>query len=203
MALINLVGVKALRQRLGRLKLKDMAEPVYVSLVEVWEQAASEFIDAALEDILVQTGMSAASFFPLARVVRNGDVSQILSFINSRATSGPRPGIPTFPDGRRTRTGFQDIDSGDRLGERAYRLSFGSSERPVFIFTFQTVVWQHAYYEPEQQTLEKGRVAFVEYVNNNFANRADIVLSEVLRGRSVRRILGQAGIRRLLFGAGI
>jgi len=137
----------------------------------LWRNATKAFLETVIEDdlIRVETGMSKASLLPLARAV------QMLTTV--RASIDPkvarRKGYTSI-NGTYDPNGQRSIDSGIRLGQDAYKLTFGNKDHPVFNFEFHIVVYQHLLYEnglvhgyPPQDSLVKGQLAFRQYIEDN------------------------------------
>ncbi len=199
MVQVRTIGFRAFRDRFRNIiNPKPITDALHLALSDIWRAGAERFIRESIKQVLVETGMSAASFFPLATetgIARA--LTAIQRHIARNATSGPKLGEPTFPSGRRS-GGFQDIDAGRRLGEKAFRLSFGTANTPVFLFTFQTVVFQHSFHEQRQQSLFVGEVAFLLFTEPRMIQVANLLIREFLAGRRVRR-----GGRLVPFGGGI
>lgn len=123
-----------------------------------------------------------ASMMPLAAKV------QLASFLRSRLTgvaSGSRRSYSStkFPAG----SGLKSISNGQRLGARAYDLTFGTPISPQLTFEFNIVVLQHYLHESSAnyqkshnwQSLERGKDAFLaawrilidDYVREEDINR--------------------------------
>jgi len=156
---------------------------VHKQLERLWKRCVQEFIKEASLHIAIDTGMSMASMMPLAAKV------QLASFLRSRITGssgGPRRGY-TDMNFNYNPSQQKSIAHGQRLGARAYDLTFGSTLNPKLTFEFNIVVLQHYLHESSSnykrshhwQSLERGREAFLaawnilhdEYVNPQDINR--------------------------------
>lgn len=183
-------GFDALRQRIRRLSDQStISEALRRRLVRAWEGGADAFIRAAIRRVLVDTGMSAATFLPLSRSINRVQSTAIIEAHIAREGGGRgvnRRGIPTFPHGGR-RAGFQGVDAGEALGERAFIFQVPAPNARFFVFrfSFQTVAFQHAIHEDMQQSLEAGIDAFQARIRATFIEQAELVIRPYLRGRNV------------------
>jgi len=147
-------------------------------LVALWKDSVGAFIQEALKHVHVDTGMSAASFQPLAANVK---MQSIIS--ESLRGRGPKKG---FPDGSIKDLEFKDSEGpfksralGARLGRRAYDLTFGTPSLPEMNFVFRIVVFQ--YYLNESgygnqaawDSLLKARDAFLANWKSRFDDFVD------------------------------
>jgi len=186
---IKIVGLKAIRDRNERRRNPgNITQALHDRLSAVWATAASKFVKAAVTEVLVDTGMSAATFFPLARQVRRGSVAAVRAHIVSQNPSRPKKDLAEFPTGqRRDPPGERSRSEGDRLGEKAYRLNFGSKKRPLFAFSFNTQTFQFALHEEVHGALPEGEAAFRAYIQERFVQEASFVIRQWLRtGRPPR-----------------
>lgn len=154
---------------------------VHRQLISLWQDSVKAFIASAIHYVLVDTGMSRASFYPLAAEVRLGTILN-----QSLSGKGPKaPYVELIPVGIKgpTHDGYEapykmkSKTLGRELGEKAYKLTFGSDVRPMFKFEFEIVVWQHYIHEyglddsPNvMDSLGHGKDAFWAYFHNNFNN---------------------------------
>lgn len=155
----SLVKVKGLKPRVDVFTKK-----LHDNMTRLWKDATREFIKEALPLVHIDTGMSRMSVAPLARLVRM--VTEVKAF-------SPK---------RRERKGYTDLNGnydptinrsaalGERLGQKAFKLNFGSKDRPVFVFRFDLKVYQYALHEDEWQSLERGQEAFLAYLRENAIN---------------------------------
>jgi len=192
MVQVKIVGLQALRARINGIgkKLPTISLTIHTHLSNAWRAAAAEFVKAAVQEVLVETGMSAATFFPLARLVKRGSVGQVRTFIRSHGPIGARRDRPEFPGGRRASPPrIRSIKEGEREGERAFTLTFGSHRRPVFAFSFSTVVFQFAFHEESQSALPEGELAFRETVQRLFVSRVEFFLRQFFRTGRILLVL--------------
>lgn len=194
MVQVRVVGLDALRSRIRRLAdLGPITESLRLNLSNAWSAGADAFIRAAIRQVLVDTGMSAASFFPLARSInRVKGQAAIRSHIARKRKRFNRKGEPTFPSGRRRSGGFQSEVSGERLGKRAFifRVPRVGSRKIVFAFSFSTVVFQLSFHEDIQQALPEGIIAFEQAVRIRFVRDARFIVRQFLKtGRPPRGLL--------------
>lgn len=164
---------------------------VHTGLVRLWKEAVGEFIKEAVETMAkdVDSGMSVASFGPLAAQIR---LKQAL--IASIHGKGPRyrQGQIKHPDfNYSVGKGSSSKAAGQRLGGRAYALSFGSPQNMNFFFRFKIVVYQHYIHEISSNTdaefshswgsLQAGRTAFLNHFNDSANQRRLIRGEEILQ----------------------
>lgn len=174
---------------------KTITPALYDVLSNAWASGAESFVRTAVREILVETGMSAASLFPLARAIKNGaTVKTIENHINNNIKRQSRKTAPTFPSGRRS-SGPQNRAAGRKAGQKAFRLNFGSVNRPVFQFSYTIVVFQWALWEQRGRSnaLQDGLVAFQDTIRIRFIRDAKLLIREWLkrRGKLPRGDLGR------------
>jgi len=120
--------------------------------------------------IAIDTGMSMASMMPLAAKV------QLATFLRSKisgSSGGTRRGY-TDMNYNYSRSQQKSIAHGQRLGSKAYDLSFGSTLNPHMTFEFDIVVLQHHLHESSAnykqshhwESLDRGKKAFLTAWNN-------------------------------------
>lgn len=188
---VKTVGIRAIRKKLGRARLGPLTKTMHNRMTILWRNAAEAFIRAAVRHVLVESGMSAASFFPLSRAIKRVKAASV---IRSRvAEGGPssRKSIATLPTGA-VGTGRPSPSAGEKLGKKAFRFNVGGPRRPVFEFQFTTVVFQHAFHEPNLggNSLSVGLDAFNESLKEKFLKIMALTLSEFLGlKKTTRRIV--------------
>ena len=141
-------------------------------LSHLWDDCARAFLRAiVLSDVIkVDTGMSKASLLPLARYLR-----MYTEVRNSISPKGNKKGAfdlagSWHPDQIRG-IALGETSSGLRAG---YNVLYGSPKRMVFVFDFEVRVWQYLIHEQgfgkgrAWNTIEKGRAAFQDHLENNF-----------------------------------
>lgn len=160
----TIVRLRHLRANYGVFEKK-----LHENMSRLWRDSTKAFLEEIIKNdlIKVDTGMSRASLLPLARAVRM--LTVVRASINPK--SAPRKGYTPL-DGSYNPTGVKSIAAGEKLGEKAYRLNFGSPKSPVFRFEFNIVVYQHWIHEvynadPNWKALEKGTAAFEAYLKDN------------------------------------
>jgi hypothetical protein len=185
---VDIVGIKALRNRLKGMETgsANVTRALRRTLTKVWKDGAQEFIRVALKKVAVDTGMSAATFYALAKALRRNDAVTLVDVALTDVPTGQRKGVPEFPSGRR-RPGIQDIGEGKDLGKRAFTfvVPAASSSQFVFKFNFQTVSWQMAFNDPEVEALTEGLEAFERIVEREFVEKARFIIDGYLRGKTV------------------
>lgn len=143
---------------------------VHKILIRLWRDCIKEFILATADNIAVDTGMSKASLIPLAREV------QLKTIIADAARGfGPRKGY-TDMSGTYHPDQVRSPEHGERLGQSAYTLEFGTPTNPELLFNFNIVVFQYFLHESLEnyqnssnwKSLEKGKKAFLDYWNKNY-----------------------------------
>ncbi len=201
---VRIVGLRAFRERLRNLaNSRAVSENLHARLTNAWNASVEAFVRAAIVRVKVDTGMSAASFLPLATASgRSRALQAIEDHISTNQKRGRARGLFRHPDGMKDPKKFRSRFAGERDGKRAFRLNYGTPSRPVFAFTFQTVVFQLSFHESMQQALLHGELAFIERVTSAFRRAGRFTVNEYLTGRRVRRIVaGQDEL--VLFGRGI
>lgn len=175
-------------------------------LQQIWSIAAEEFVRAAMRKILVETGMSAASFFPLARAIKRVKAEQAIRGVISRkrgkgyTPSGykrqkTRIGIPELPDGERS-FGYQRPSAGRQRGEKAFIFRTGGTTRLNLQFSFTTLVYQLAYHENVKKNgaIDAGLEAFLDAVNRRRLEEiGNLTLEEWFGQRKFRRVRSPTG----------
>lgn len=158
------IRVKGLKPRVDVFTKK-----LHENMSRLWKDATKAFLEEIIKNdlIKVDTGMSRASLLPLARAVRM--LTVVRASINPK--SKPRQGYNELGGGYNA-TGVKSIATGEKLGEKAYKLNLGSPARPVFYFEFNIVVYQHWIHEvynseSDWQAIEKGTQAFKAYLEDN------------------------------------
>ncbi len=204
---VQIVGLQALRSRIRRLADKgSISDALHRNLADAWASGAENFIRVAIRRVLVDTGMSAATFFPLSRAIARVHSAAaksaraeaaIVRQISANRKSLFHHGFPTFPSGHR-RSGIQGESTGEKLGKRAFRFNTGRPTFPVFTFSFQTVAFQHALHEvaPQmRQSLAEGIVAFEETIRIRFIRDANFIIKQWLRTSRAPRGIVRIKIR--------
>lgn len=184
---VDIVGFKALRNRLKGLgKSQRITEPLRRRLTATWQAGAEAFLRAALKEVVVDTGMSAATFLELARAINR---NRAVAFVEAAIASPPRgqqKGVPTFPSGAR-REGIQDTKEGERLGARAFVFSTPEAGARFFVFkfSFQTVSWQMAFHDQGVVALINGLDAYEARISRAFEDDARFLLREFFAGKTL------------------
>jgi hypothetical protein len=153
-------------------------------LVPVWRASIREFVAAAAESMAVDTGMSIASFRPLAADVRmKGRLESIISGKGIKRSVGGRYKSHTFPGPNSKKS----AGLGERMGNNAYDIQFPDSVNdPQFSFTFNIVVLQHHLHENGLgkynshafQSMDAGRTAFMAH----WESRAAYIIESEIEG---------------------
>jgi len=184
---VDIVGIKALRNRLKSLgRSAKVTRALRRTLTRIWKDGAEEFIRVALKEVAVDTGMSAATFYALAKALRRNDAVGLVDAALVDVPTGQRKGVPEFPGGRR-RDGIQDIGEGRTLGKRAFTFVVPTSDSSQFVFkfSFQTVSWQMAFNDPEVVALTEGLAAFERIIAREFVAQARFIVDGHLKGKTV------------------
>lgn len=140
------------------------------NMTRLWVDATKAFVAESVKHIHVDTGMSRMSMAPLGRAVRMLTVVRDLSTSPGKHGHKPRKGLTNL-DGTYDPEGWRSAALGEQLGEKpTFRLNFGSTARPVFLFEFDIKVYQYALHEDNWESLSKGREAFLNYLKHNAIN---------------------------------
>ena len=135
--------------------------------------AVRAFVQTAVENVHVMSGMSGASLQPLAREVGTGILKHL---------GRPKPVKgQTSMAGRYYRRRQRSIDEGIKAGLKAFKMNYGTVKRPMMFLRFETNVYQYALWEPTWGSLYDATVAMVDYIENNFERYfPDAEMAEVL-----------------------
>jgi len=158
---------------------------VHEELIKLWKASVGAFVLEATKHVNVDTGMSRASFLPLAANIKlakliSADLAGKAKFPARTLEGDIIPGRP------KSRT------LGRELGESAYDLEFGTPQIPKFKFNFRIVIFQYRLNEyglgnnrQHWRSLEKGREAFIDHFNGNFTKyvRSQDILNWLITGR--------------------
>ena len=168
-------SIKAARARsVGTLTLK-----VTQAYQRLWRDAARVFVLTAVDTIVSNirsteaTGMTVASFRSIAGELRIKN--QIIA-----AFQGFGPKFYGYNYEGKNSKGGNDLGAshegprgnkskarGELMGRKAYRITFGSKNRLLMTFEFQPVVYQHLYWESSWGSMEAGRVAMIQFIEEN------------------------------------
>lgn len=188
------IGVRTTLGRLNRATRPGaLAQVAYDELVRVWALAAQAFVREATMRVLVDTGMSAATFFPLSRAISRLGVPGTPAMVRTAVRSSARRGQafrdrPEFPDGHR-RGRIRSARAGENLGRRAYRLNIGTRRQPFFNFFFQTQVYHFAVNDATYtRALAAGEKAFLQVIRQNFGPDVDAAITQFFLGGSTRAL---------------
>lgn len=151
----DLVGIKK--------RVDTYTQKYHKAMIRLYKDAAAEFAWRTVQEIHVDTGMSAASLEPLANEVGTSILADVDPFIKH----SQRP-WGTAMTGLSQKGRIRSVDAGFRSGLSAYRFSFGSVRNPHFIFEFKINVWQYAFWEDNWNSLNVGLYHFVDFVESNF-----------------------------------
>lgn len=143
-------------------------EYIHEQLKTAWRACIKAFIEAVMDSVHVDTGMSEASLYDLATNVRIGKF--VLADAMARRQSPPHPAYvdlrgKVYPGVKKS------IALGQQLGsnKKAYRILFGSPKSPNMVFEFKIMVFQYKFHEEVWQTLEYGKIAFEYEWDNQLA----------------------------------
>ena len=166
-------------------------QKLHTNMKQLWEGATRAFIEEMLKEdtMLVDTGMSRASLLPLSRKVRMLTVARA-----SVGGDGDKKGAMMLEDKKWHPDLTRGPALGEKLGEKAFTLNFGSKDRPVFKFEFHIVVYQHWFHENfgnggslkptsrNMHSLAKGEAAFLDYIKQNAASKVPKLAEWILPG---------------------
>jgi hypothetical protein len=164
-------NIKGLRARIQKFKRLH-----YNAMKRLWRDATREFIKEAVANVHVLSGMSAASFYPLANRVG----------YTIHKGGRARKGLTLIESGRGVyyKNRYSSVSEGMRLGQRAFKYNVGSEIRPFMVFEFRITVWQHAFHDDSWQSIRSGFEAFENYIRENAENYlpkdiGDLLLAEM------------------------
>jgi len=156
----------------------SLSTAMYNRFKRMWRDAIKAFIVTAVDTMAenIDTGMSVASFRPLAAEVR------LRKWIITFGGHGPKYNCygPSKPYGIRSQA------AGERLGQKAYEVTFGDESHWTMTLKFSIVVYQHYLHEASSNysnsldwhSLDKGLQACVAYIKDHFD---DYNLGELIR----------------------
>jgi len=139
--------------RYYKANVKKFTQVMKKNMDKLWRIAIREFLIAASTHVHVDTGMSRASFLPLAAKVRAS------SLIMIDPKRGPRKGLDTFTAYHPTR--YKSIAEGRKAGEKSFNIRFGTPTAPYWEFRFDIAVFHWSLHEPAWQALDAGGIAFM------------------------------------------
>lgn len=135
---------------------------------KLFRDATKDFLIEVINNVEVDTGMSAASLTPLA-----ANVGLKTALLKSIAGKGPKRGHSGLVGKWASNNAqWKSKALGERLGEKAYEFDYGSAKAPIMRLVFEIVVFQYWLHElgiPAKtsgpwDSLEKGEQAFQAYV---------------------------------------
>lgn len=170
---------------------------IHQGVTRLWKDSVKAFINEALNHVHVDTGMSAASFIPLGTKVR---MKTILT--QSLRGHGPKRGHSKLTgEFANNNADFKSRALGTELGKKAYHLSFGTPSIPKLSFDFKIVVFQYYLHETGKakgssdvwDSLEHGRVAFIDYFESNISNYivSRVIAELIMFGESAFTVSGE------------
>lgn len=202
MAKVTVVGLQVLGSRFAELAGEGvLIQALYPQARRIWARAAHAFVREALRHVLVETGMTAATFWPLSRAISNlragvpGTPGLVQAEV-SRARVGKRQDLAEFPRGhRRSPPRSRSANDGERAGRKAFSLTFGTPRRPRFRFFFQTAIFHFALKEAQarnlggvrESALAAGERAFLEVIDRELTTELGRYLGLLLNGRVAPR----------------
>jgi hypothetical protein len=145
----------------------------YNAMKRLMRDAAVVFVHSAVENVHVDTGMSAASLEPMAKKVR----TSILPKISPKRS---RFGGMTMT-GRYVPKKIRSVFEGTQVGRTAYKFNYGSRNRPYMSFQFQIKVWQYWYWEPQWQSLLNASIDAEIFIDNNYEKYLPEGLNKVFK----------------------
>ena len=149
---------------------REYLQVLYKRLEKLWKRAIVDFVEATINKMSVDTGMSVATLLPLAKQVRAGGI------VRAKMAGGKHKG--GFKNlNRRFKSNnarFKSREFGRTLGEKAYKIEFGDMGNIKFEFNFDIVAFQHYLREnnlsgyantPAWNSLEAGKIAFLKRIS--------------------------------------
>lgn len=132
---------------------------------KIFKEAVREYIKAAIAQMRVDTGMSVATFMPLAaRVQYRQEVERLAIGGGAKRGHKYNAGDYPVPDNNAQ---YKSKAFGAKLGKNAYDLKFATITVPVFRFKFYIVALQHFIHENNSNpwgSLRAGEKAFNDYL---------------------------------------
>jgi hypothetical protein len=137
----------------------------WVAMKRLWKNATKEFIRSALfgtNSVHILTGMSAASFIPLAR--QAGIARTVESYVIAKS-KGAKKGL-TLMSGDYSKSRWKGIQEGQKAGSDS-KILYGSEKRPHMVMIFSINVYQYAYWEPLWRTMDSALATFHNFIKEN------------------------------------
>lgn len=163
-----------------------ISKRLHKNMSRLWRGSIRKFIETAIDNIEVDTGMSAASLQPLAAEV--GLRSQIIEALRG---FGPKRGHSNLdPPWDSNNAPFKSRALGERLGRGAYKVTFGTPNRVSLLFEFEIVVFQHYLHEfglaehtsGPWDSLLKGSEAMMNYFRDNLPENIPSITRFLIEG---------------------
>ena len=161
---------------------------VHAALIRLWKESIRSFVRTAVQNIVIDTGMSYASLLPLGAQVRiRNEIEAGMIGIGAPKT-GFKNLHGAFADNNAR---FKSKTLGEQLGRTAFDITFGTPTSPNLEFSFHIVVFQHflqdvggrAQNSGNWQSISKGRTAFLETFN------AGLKSGKYLNGFTIAKLL--------------
>lgn len=153
--------------------ITDYKRKYYLAMKRLMRDAAAVFVNAAINYVHVDTGMSAASLQPFARAAGTSILGR---FVPRRV----RRGAMTMT-GLYKKSGIRSVASGLKAGQTAFKFNYGTYENPKMSFRFQIKVWQYWYWEPNWQSLNEASIEAEIFIDNNYKKYLPKGLNKVFR----------------------
>lgn len=156
---------------------------VHNQLIKLWKRCVREFVIEASIHVAIDSGMSMASMMPLAAKVR------LATFLRSKITGSSRGTRSGYTDMNFSYSGSQQksIAHGQRLGARAYDLTFGSTLNPRMTFEFNIVVLQHFLHESSSNYKRSHNWQSLNNAKKAFLSAWDILYYDYVNPRDINR----------------
>jgi len=183
---------KAMKPR----KLKqELSAKLFKELKKHWEQGVRIFVDEMIRAMVsdspggtLDTGMTAGTLIPLAEQVRIATSIRIsITSARKRPSSKPLKHMNTGKtlNGRRE----YSIEDGIYAGRKAFKLDYGTKEKPQFNFTFYTKTWQFKVsVEPRVNSIEKANALMIQHMKNTNFHKHIEKISRRIIGNYLREI---------------
>ena len=140
--------------------IRDYKREYYLAMIQLIRDAAGVFVQTAVRNVHVDTGMSAASLEPFANWVD----SSILHQIHPKRV---RKGMTTIT-GKYQKQRFKSVSEGLKAGQTAFKMNFGTYNRPYMSFRYTIKVWQWLYWETNWQSLNEAVIDAEIFIENNY-----------------------------------
>ena len=169
-----------------RRNVTNLKKGVIKQVNKIFKEGVKEYIRAATTHVPRDTGMSLATYIPLASKVKLG------GYVSSLASGGHRKAGHRSNYGRPVISNVHVCKStafGERLGRKKLDFNLASTTEPSANFQFTITALQHYIWEnersPHWNTLQVGELAYTTYMRNNLTKALPNFSQWLINGRLI------------------